>query len=124
MRFFRALLLAGFLPVAAEQRFKPVPETGLRRLLALRRRRGWLDLADRGLLGDRISLSGLESGPVPDPIGEVFDRIGPVTVWLEVAEARLPSAMFWRPLRAAWTIWSRVRERRSMKWSQKKTVPS
>lgn len=46
------------------------------------------------------------------------------SVWLEVAAARLPSAMFWRPLRAACTIWSFVRERGSTKRSQNFTVAS
>jgi hypothetical protein len=36
----------------------------------------------------------------------------------EVAAARLPSARFWRPLRAACTIWSTVRERGSRNFSQ------
>jgi hypothetical protein len=35
-----------------------------------------------------------------------------------VAAARLPSAMFWRPERAACTIWSTVRERESTNFSQ------
>jgi hypothetical protein len=42
----------------------------------------------------------------------------------EVADARLPSAMFWRPERAAWIIWSTVRERGSMNFSQNQTVAS
>ena len=46
------------------------------------------------------------------------------SVFLEVPEAMLPSAMFCRPLRAACTIWSCVRERLSMKRSQKRTVAS
>ena len=47
-----------------------------------------------------------------------------VTVWLEAPDAGLPSAMFCRPLRAAWIIWSTVRERLSMKRSQNDTVAS
>jgi hypothetical protein len=43
---------------------------------------------------------------------------------LDVPEIWLPSAMFLLPLRAACTIWSWVRERRSMKRSQKRTVAS
>jgi hypothetical protein len=46
------------------------------------------------------------------------------SAWLELAEARLPSEMFWRPLRAAGTIWSHVRERSSMNRLQKATVGS
>jgi hypothetical protein len=42
-----------------------------------------------------------------------------ISVSLEVAEAMLASMMFCLPDRAAWTIWSWVRLRRSMKWSQK-----
>jgi hypothetical protein len=42
----------------------------------------------------------------------------------EVAEQRLPSAMFCRPERAACTIWSTVRERGSTKRSQNQTVAS
>ena len=42
----------------------------------------------------------------------------------EVAEARLPSAMFCLPERAACTIWSTVRERRSRNLSQNQTVAS
>jgi hypothetical protein len=41
-----------------------------------------------------------------------------------VAAARLPSATFWRPLRAACTIWSTVRERGSRKRAQNFTVAS
>jgi len=49
-------------------------------------------------------------------VKEEFTKAGPGTpvslssVFLEVAEARLPSAIFWTPLRAAWTIWSWVRD--------------
>jgi hypothetical protein len=39
-------------------------------------------------------------------------------VWDEAAAARLPSAIFWRPERAAWIIWSTVRDRESMNFSQ------
>ena len=43
---------------------------------------------------------------------------------VEVAEARLPSAMFCRPDRAACTIWSTVRDRGSRNFSQNQTVAS
>lgn len=42
----------------------------------------------------------------------------------EVAAAPLPSLIFRTPLRAAWIIWSCVRERLSMNRSQKTTVAS
>jgi hypothetical protein len=41
------------------------------------------------------------------------------SVFLEVPDAMLPSAMFCLPLRAACTIWSWVRLRRLIQWSQK-----
>lgn len=44
--------------------------------------------------------------------------------FFEVPEAWLPSAMFCTPLRAACTIWSRVRLRWSTYRSQKRTVTS
>jgi hypothetical protein len=43
---------------------------------------------------------------------------------LDVPDAALPSAMFCLPLREACTIWSCVRERRSMNRSQNRTVAS
>ena len=43
-----------------------------------------------------------------------YKATGEVTGWA----ARLPSAMFCRPDRAAWTIWSTVRERESRNFSQ------
>jgi hypothetical protein len=46
------------------------------------------------------------------------------SAFFEVAEAKLPSAMFCTPLGAAWTIWSRVREPFSMNRLQKITVAS
>lgn len=47
-----------------------------------------------------------------------------ISVLFDVPEATLPSSMLRTPLRAACTIWSWVRERRSMNRSQKITVAS
>jgi hypothetical protein len=46
------------------------------------------------------------------------------SIFFDVPLATLPSAMFCTPDRAAWTIWSWVRLRRSMYLSQNRTVTS
>ena len=46
------------------------------------------------------------------------------SIFFDTAESTLPSCRFWQPLRAACTIWSCVRLRRSTNLSQKRTVTS
>ena len=80
----------------------------------------------QSMLGS-LGTSGFGSGGAINggPIGPVSRTLVSFTsVSLEVAEARLPSAIFCTPLRAACTIWSWVRERLSINRSQKMTVPS